>query len=159
MMSLPLYKPPLFLTPFYLSTCAMTRTERASYPRAVLRDRSLSRSGLNTHLRKGGAGRHNWGGIEHESRLEYQALDDEERELERLPEDEIPNTAKTEDKKPGLSRTTSSMSDEERRRAMNIRKNALKKDIDLATIARTSTAVLSPLPDHGTSGITTPSSV
>lgn len=75
----------------------MTRTERASYPRAVLRDRSLSRSGLNPQLRKGGAGRHNWGGLDHEQELRYQAEYDEAREQEDLSEDKIPNaTAKTE---------------------------------------------------------------
>ncbi|KAF8351982.1 hypothetical protein F5887DRAFT_8587 [Amanita rubescens] len=142
----------------------MTRTERASYPRAVLRDRSLSRSGLNPQLRKGGAGRHNWGGLEDESQLESQAMYDEAKELESLSEDEIPNaTARSEDeneqKKPELSRSTSSMSDEELQRAMNIRKNALKKDIDLATIARTSSAVSSSPPSRGASAVVTPTSV
>ncbi|KAF8702193.1 hypothetical protein AX14_014481 [Amanita brunnescens Koide BX004] len=142
----------------------MTRTERASYPRAVLRDRSLSRSGLNTQLRKGGAGRHNWGDLDHEQELQFQAEHDEERELESLSEDKIPNataTSEDEQNKPELSRSTSSMSEEELQRAMNIRKNALKKDIDLATIARTSPAISSspPAPGHAASPITTPSSV
>lgn len=75
----------------FITSFIMTRTERASYPRAVLRDRSLSRSGLNTQLRKGGAGRHNWGGLEDESQLESQAMHDEAKELESLSEDEIPN--------------------------------------------------------------------
>lgn len=74
----------------------MTRTERASYPRAVLRDRSLSRSGLNPQLRKGGAGRHNWGGLDHEQELQYQAEYDEEREREGLSEDKISNATAAE---------------------------------------------------------------
>ncbi|KAF8625071.1 hypothetical protein AX15_005553 [Amanita polypyramis BW_CC] len=139
----------------------MTRTERASYPRAIMRDRSLSRSGLGPQIRKGGAGRHNWGD------LEYQALGDEERELEELPEEEkLDEETQSESKmrqkdteKPGLNRTGSSMSEEELQQAMNIRKNALKKDIDLATIARTSSAVSSSPPSNDPSAVTTPSSL
>lgn len=65
----------------------MTRTARAAYPRAVLRDRSESRSGLDTSVRKDGAGQHNWGSIANERQLEYDAIEDEMREAS-LEEDE-----------------------------------------------------------------------
>lgn len=55
----------------------MTRTERAAYPRAVNRDRSESRTGLDNSLRKGGAGGHNWGSLNDEQYLESSAIDDE----------------------------------------------------------------------------------
>jgi len=59
----------------------MTRTERASYPRALNRDRSESRNGLDSGLRKRGAGNYNWGSLADEHRLESTAQDDEENEL------------------------------------------------------------------------------
>lgn len=63
----------------------MTRTERAAYPRALNRDRSTSRTGLDPSIRKGGAGNHNWGSLADERRLEDNALDDEE--FERVEEE------------------------------------------------------------------------
>ena len=60
----------------------MTRTARAAYPRAVLRDRSESRSGIDTSIRKDGAGQHNWGSIADEGQLEFDAIADELREAE-----------------------------------------------------------------------------
>lgn len=62
----------------------MTRTERAAYPRALVRDRSQSKSGLDNHIRKGGGGRHNWGSIANEGQLETAALDDEALELDEV---------------------------------------------------------------------------
>lgn len=59
----------------------MTRTERAAYPRALNRDRSESRTGLDPSIRKGGAGNHNWGSLADEGRLEAGAYDDEDMEL------------------------------------------------------------------------------
>ena len=55
----------------------MTRTARAAYPRAVLKDRSESRSGLDPSIRKHGAGQHNWGSLADEQELESAALEDE----------------------------------------------------------------------------------
>lgn len=60
----------------------MTRTERAAYPRAINRDRSESRTGLDSSLRKRGAGGHNWGSLDDEQFLEASAMDDESLELE-----------------------------------------------------------------------------
>lgn len=59
----------------------MTRTARATFPRALIRDCSESKSGLDKSLRKGGGGRHNWGSIADEGYLEAAALDDEQQPL------------------------------------------------------------------------------
>ena len=69
----------------------MTRTARADHPRAVLRDRSESRSGLDPSMRKDGAGQHNWGSIADERQLEFKAIEDEMHE----DEDEDLNAAST----------------------------------------------------------------
>jgi Hyaluronan / mRNA binding family len=47
----------------------------------VVRDRSLSRTGLDKSIRKNGAGQHNWGCITDEAELEFAALKDEELEF------------------------------------------------------------------------------
>ena len=39
----------------------MTRTARAIHPRALVKDASVSRNGMNCNMRKRGAGAHNWG--------------------------------------------------------------------------------------------------
>lgn len=59
----------------------MTRTERAAFPRALMRDRSESKSGLDKSLRKGGSGHHNWGSILDEGYLETAAVEDEQQAL------------------------------------------------------------------------------
>lgn len=59
----------------------MTRTERSLSPRALIKDRSESKSGMDKALRKGGAGNHNWGNIQDELYLESEALHDEQQEL------------------------------------------------------------------------------
>ena len=66
----------------------MTRTARAAYPRAVIKDRSESRTGTYDMARKSGAGQHNWGSLADERRLESAALDDallDEEEGEEAP--------------------------------------------------------------------------
>ena len=55
----------------------MTRTARAAFPRAIIKDRSESKTGLDKSLRKNGAGYHNWGSIAQEGALEVAAMDDE----------------------------------------------------------------------------------
>lgn len=118
----------------------MTRTERAVSPRALLKDRSEARNGLDTGLRKGGAGAHNWGALNDEARFEREGADDEESE----PRDE--EGARRRDKK-NAERRTSSVTEEDRENALKIRKNALKDGvIDLAAIARSSVAVSSSPP-------------
>ena len=58
----------------------MTRTERSLSPRAIIKDRSESKSGMDKALRKGGAGGHNWGSVNEDYLLEAEALDDERQE-------------------------------------------------------------------------------
>ncbi|KAF8624655.1 hypothetical protein AX17_006986 [Amanita inopinata Kibby_2008] len=141
----------------------MTRTARAAYPRAIIRDRSESKSGLDSSLRKGGAGRHNWGGIADERELEYAAMNDDMEFAEEGQEQGVKSTSAPSDegKKPDIRRSTSSLSQEELKSAKDFRKNALKsKNIDLAAIARTSSAVsTSPPPPKATSIASTPTSV
>jgi hypothetical protein len=55
----------------------MTRTERSASPRAIAKDRSLSRTGFDKSIRKAGAGAHSWGSLADEAELEFAALDDE----------------------------------------------------------------------------------
>ncbi|KAI6041461.1 hypothetical protein EDC04DRAFT_3139619 [Pisolithus marmoratus] len=101
----------------------MTRTERATYPRAAMRDRSLSKSGLDNHIRKGGGGHHNWGSFAEEEYHEAAAREDSAHEFAK----EFDEHSKKKD---------------DVQRAREIRKNALKdQGIDLSTIARTSSAV------------------
>ena len=59
----------------------MTRTARAAFPRAIIKDRSESKTGLDKSLRKNGAGHHNWGSLAHEDALVSAALEDGELEL------------------------------------------------------------------------------
>lgn len=116
----------------------MTRTERATYPRAAMRDRSLSKSGLDNHLRKGGGGHHNWGKLAEEEYLEAAAREDSAHEFAK-ESDEHSRKANAQN----LTREReNSAPEEDIQRAREIRKNALKaQGIDLATIARTSSAV------------------
>ncbi|KAI6165287.1 hypothetical protein EDD17DRAFT_278353 [Pisolithus thermaeus] len=117
----------------------MTRTERAAYPRAAMRDRSLSKSGLDNHLRKGGGGHHNWGNLAEEEYLEAAAREDSAHEFAK--ESDERHSRKADAHKLTRERENSS-SEEDIQRAREIRKNALKaQGIDLATIARTSSAV------------------
>jgi hypothetical protein len=64
----------------------MTRTERSAFPRALAKDRSLSRSGLDKSIRKDGGGAHSWGKLTNEAELEFAALDDEQLEAETVLE-------------------------------------------------------------------------
>jgi hypothetical protein len=61
----------------------MTRTARAAFPRALLKDRSESKSGHrdDKHVRKDGAGPHGWGSLADEKNLEDAALYDEQLEF------------------------------------------------------------------------------
>ena len=60
----------------------MTRTERSTSPRAIIKDRSLPRNAMGQELKKDGAGPHNWGSLRLEQELEEGADYDEQRELE-----------------------------------------------------------------------------
>jgi len=137
----------------------MTRTERATFPRALVRDRSESKSGLDKSLRKGGNGHHNWGSLANESYLEAAALDDEE--VDDLAENENKKDVEKSET-PAVERRPNSLTEEERRLARDFRKNALKaQEIDLSAIARTSHAVSVSPPGRVTitSGAETPRSI
>lgn len=57
----------------------MTRTARAAYPRAVIKDRSENKTGIEGNRRsmpKDGAGGHNWGSLADERQNELAALED-----------------------------------------------------------------------------------
>ncbi|KAG6861151.1 hypothetical protein C0995_003419 [Termitomyces sp. Mi166 len=122
----------------------MTRTARSSFPRAINRDRSESKSGLDKSIRKNGAGAHSWGSIADEREHELAALDDEEYDLE--PESMSDNLSSSseslEEKKPAFQRSNSALTSNELEDAKQFRKNALKtNNLDLSAIARTSSAV------------------
>ncbi|KAG6910965.1 hypothetical protein DXG01_006019 [Tephrocybe rancida] len=138
----------------------MTRTARSSFPRAINRDRSESKSGLDKSIRKNGAGAHSWGSLADERELEFQAtMDDEEVEAADLSDNLSTASEPLEDKKPGLQRSNSALTNDELETAKKFRKNALKTnsayspsfswnsmverlvDLDLSAIARTSSAV------------------
>ncbi|KAF8916698.1 hypothetical protein CPB85DRAFT_1289123 [Mucidula mucida] len=134
----------------------MTRTERAVFPKAMLKDRSESRSGLDKSLRKNGAGQHNWGRLADERELEFAALDDEAMDMQKEETDVDADTASqtsdstTDSNKPAVARSASYMSDQELETAKEFRKNVFKGEVDLAAIARTSSAVSTSPPDHKT---------
>ena len=115
----------------------MTRTARAAFPRAIIKDRSQSRSGFSKEMKKGGAGSHNWGKlgeIENENELEYDSEGDSAQMTRSSVNDEISTPRK---------RSTSFPNESEIEAAKQLRKNALNDGVDLATIARTSVAVSS----------------
>ncbi|CCL98260.1 uncharacterized protein FIBRA_00254 [Fibroporia radiculosa] len=116
----------------------MTRTERAAYPRAIIKDRSEAKNAMNKRTPKSGAGGHNWGDLQHERDFEEAGMLDEEAE----PRDtEVVRSREPAPERP-VQRRTSSLSEEELQQAREFRKRALKREnIDLASIARTSAAV------------------
>jgi len=122
----------------------MTRTARAAFPRALVKDRSESKSGHrdDKHVRKDGAGPHGWGALADEKELEYAAIIDEQLERDNQGSGELGEFM--ERKLDALERasSSSSTSGEDLENAKEFRKNVLKgKGIDLAAIARTSSAV------------------
>ncbi|KII91617.1 hypothetical protein PLICRDRAFT_38423 [Plicaturopsis crispa FD-325 SS-3] len=120
----------------------MTRTERAIFPRAMVKDRHESRTGLDKHLRKNGGGPHNWGALADEGDLESAAYEDEEEELRAERARRVDSAGEDIDEKPVHVRRSSSLTDAERASAKSFRKNTFKgQGVDLAAIARTSSAV------------------
>ncbi|KAG6817866.1 hypothetical protein H0H87_001698 [Tephrocybe sp. NHM501043] len=107
----------------------MTRTARSAFPRAINRDRSESKSGLDKSIRKNGAGPHSWGSLADERELEFAAMDDEEGEVvEDLSSSDNLSTSSEplEEKKPSLQRSNSALTSDELETAKKFRKNALK---------------------------------
>jgi hypothetical protein len=60
----------------------MTRTERSHSLRALIKDRSEARNGMDNSLPKGGAGGHNWGSLDFELDYENAAIADEAAEYD-----------------------------------------------------------------------------
>jgi len=127
----------------------MTRTSRATFPRAIIRDRSESKSGLDKSIRKNGGGQHNWGSIKDEAYLEAAWREDEQVELEEAAAEQQGDNSVKVPKKPILEKRANSFTEEDRESARQFRKNALKgQDIDLSAIARTSSAVSTSPPNR-----------
>lgn len=115
----------------------MTRTARATFPRALIRDRSESKSGLDKSFRKGGGGQHNWGSIADEGYLEAAALQDEQQDSSTESDSRdsrvfimdlgyvYPHSRLAVDKYPS-ERRSNSFTEEEKRSARNFRKTVLK---------------------------------
>jgi len=128
----------------------MTRTERSQSLRALLKDRSEARNGMDSSVPKGGAGAYNWGSIDSEFDYENAALADEAAEFDDQAEEA--GAPKPQPKEPATVRRTSSVTDEDRENAIKIRKIALKSngEISLADIARSSVAVSASPPKDNT---------
>ncbi|CAE6426306.1 unnamed protein product [Rhizoctonia solani] len=117
----------------------MTRTERSAHPRAMLKDRSEARNGMDKSLKKGGAAG-GWGTLQDEIEVGHDNYDENEAR------DEVGDNMTTmliTGQSPEMPRRASiTMTDEEKRGAKEFRTGAFKNgEIDLAAIARTSSAV------------------
>jgi hypothetical protein len=133
----------------------MTRTERSHSLRALARDRSEARNGMDTSVPKGGAGAHNWGSIHSEYYHENAALDEGDEFEEQAAAggggkrllfmtysyctlsvehamfnvlSSSPAASQPPPKTPAVVRRTSSVTEEDRENALKIRKNALKSN-------------------------------
>lgn len=76
----------------------MTRTARAAHPRALNRDRSESRTGLNPSIPKSGAGGHNWGSLADELYMETaidESLEEGQTDLAAAPVSPIDSNSST----------------------------------------------------------------
>ncbi|KAJ3757560.1 hypothetical protein EV360DRAFT_83903 [Lentinula raphanica] len=119
----------------------MTRTARASFPRAIIKDRSQSRSGSSGKvMKKEGAGSHNWGRID-EMPAEDEPDYESEGEPGRFSTGGLSLDSDDDGKPAHRKRTLSLPNLMEIEAAKQFRKNALNGGVDLAAIARTSIAV------------------
>ncbi|KAJ3732809.1 hypothetical protein DFJ43DRAFT_1153893 [Lentinula guzmanii] len=121
----------------------MTRTARAAFPRAIIKDRSQSRSGLGKVMKKEGAGSHNWGKLGEIETVGSELDYDSEGELTMLRSTGLDSDDALQDVPTRRKRSLSVPNDKEIEAAKQLRKNALNGTVDLATIARTSVAVSS----------------
>jgi len=117
----------------------MTRTARNAFPRAINRDRSQSKSGMDKSLKKEGAGKGNWGKLGEIEQDEITEYDSEGDLTVREGSQAVPIQRK---------RSTSVPDEKEIEAARELRKHAFNGEVDLATIARTSVAVSSSPPTH-----------
>ncbi|EJD36679.1 hypothetical protein AURDEDRAFT_140010 [Auricularia subglabra TFB-10046 SS5] len=122
----------------------MTRTERASHPRALVKDRSESKSGLDKRVQKNGAGAHGWGSLADE--VEHEMVDDLGADSDAEP---VAPAAASSAPIP-VRRSSGEPTEEEKEAARKVRQQALKDgQVDLGSIARTSAAVSHSPPKAG----------
>lgn len=128
--------------PKLASVLEMTRTERASSPRALLKDRSLARNGMDKSLKKGGAAG-GWGTLSDEIATGHDEYDYDEARDELGDNMTMSSGASDARKSPEMPRRASiTLTEEERQNARDLRAHAFKNgEVDLASIARTSSAV------------------
>ncbi|KAH7316398.1 hypothetical protein B0J17DRAFT_349731 [Rhizoctonia solani] len=121
----------------------MTRTERATYPRAVNKDRSEARNGMDKSMKKGGAAG-GWGTLEDEIAVGHDEYNEREEARDEVNDNMTVSSGLSDARKsPEMPRRSSiTMTEEERRDAKDFRASAFKHgETDLAAIARTSSAV------------------
>jgi len=145
----------------------MTRTSHKTFPRAVIKDRSVSRNGGDKQLKKGGYG--GWGTIksheEDDVELDFDETFEEDSDAFEVAnltsknsaaEDSGSVSSSVEDGtiiKPALKHRSSSISQSEFDSAKEIRGSSFKSNnIDLASIARSSIAVASTSPSDSFGG-------
>ncbi|TRM58258.1 hypothetical protein BD626DRAFT_410777 [Schizophyllum amplum] len=111
----------------------MTRTNRATSPAALRKDRSVNKTGLDGGVRKHGAGPHNWGSLDHEAEYESGGAFDADADAPGVDEyaGDTPSATEHIDVSPT-----------EMDEARKLRKEAGKGgNVDLGEIARSSAAV------------------
>ncbi|KIM25707.1 hypothetical protein M408DRAFT_331057 [Serendipita vermifera MAFF 305830] len=144
----------------------MTRTARSTHPRAMLKDRSESRNGLDKTVKKGGAGAHSWGDVmeelednwddvgeesqdnlKPETQPEITATDQKERlqpDTDNAPSDPVALPQRRSTRRRAAS-VSVSYTEEELETAKQFRTHVFGSGVvDLASIARTSAAVANP---------------
>ncbi|KAG8933106.1 hypothetical protein FRC01_011021 [Tulasnella sp. 417] len=129
----------------------MTRTERSKAPHALVKDRHVSKTGMDRSLRKSGGGAHNWGSpldVYDDADLYDEGFDEEELTAPTTNANVQPAAPEASPKDRRRSSVSASsteehagVNNEEKEKALAFRKRALSKgDIDLGSIARTSSA-------------------
>jgi len=128
----------------------MTRTARSTYPRALRKDRSESKSGLDKSIKKNGAGAHSWGSILTDPATgpldEDEYTSDEAESQDQVSNMSFPttgNVSNMEGDKKTRDRSASNVSVEDVLNAREFRKRVFSNSdapVDLSLIARTSVA-------------------
>jgi len=126
----------------------MTRTERSTSPRAILKDRTESKSGFNKSLRKQGAGGHNWGSLRDELDHEREALEDNGQldDADELNVDANADIRPSFDAPTDIDKTNAVMSEDDVQKAREFREQGLNGEVTLGDIARTSAGATSEHP-------------
>ncbi|KAG9002696.1 hypothetical protein FRB90_011328 [Tulasnella sp. 427] len=116
----------------------MTRTERSAFPRAVAKDRHVSKSGMDKSLRKSGGGAHNWGSVVDEY-YEFTAQEPDEEELaaavavsnaQASPSSDVSSSPKDRRRSSVSASSTeehANLNNDDKEKALAFRKRALSK--------------------------------